>query len=193
MDEPIEQKRPIDRLLEEIARAANPKHPDRGKLAAFRHCLNDETQMLAWPYLAQHCDLTRPEELLIFRICAGAAATLQPDGLVGAGLGVGNLGASMRHLALCDQKSDKKEKRLESFAGRLRRLLASRGVRELFPQLVQIVHALSAKGVELDVRRLFYDLSQWDRRGNGRDVRMEWAQGYWGGIAPGGEEERGHE
>jgi CRISPR type I-E-associated protein CasB/Cse2 len=170
----------LDGLLAEIRQAAAPGHPDRGKLAALRHGFGETTASLAWPYIAPYCDLTDARQRTLWLTVAATAATLQPDGLVRRG--AGNVGATMRNLALGkDAHAKDAEKTLASFEARFRRLLSGQTSVELCQHLTTVVRAASAKGVALDVRQLFEDLQDWERR-DVRDVPVEWARGYW--VAP---------
>ncbi len=181
MSEQKDDKWPIDRLLSEIAVASNSAHPNRGKLADLRQALNDNLQMRAWPYLTQYCDITKARELLIYRICAGAAATLMTDNLVRSN--IGNIGASLRQYATDNGKD---LDGLDRFSSRFRRMLTCRSVEEMFPQMVSVIHAFSSKGVALDVRKLFWDIYHWE---NNDEVRLEWAKGYWDSFVGAKEEE----
>jgi len=167
----------IDNLLKEIHEAAAPGREDRGMLAALRRGLSEATEQYAWPYIAPHCPMTDPKQRAIWLTVAGAAATLEPLGLAKSGLGVGNLGATMRHLALGDGKQ-KADDALASFEARFRRLLTCQTVEELCKHLVGVIRAAAAKTKPVDLKKLFWDLQTWEDR-NQRDVRVEWAQGYW--------------
>lgn len=174
MAEQQEEEYPIIRLLRDIAIAASPKHPDRGMLAALRRGFNDDTQMLAWPYLARYCELTDVRELTVIRFIAATAAMLEEDGLAHGG--VGNLGATMRKLVLGEAGAEKSPaETLASFDGRFRRLLSCRTAEELCQRLVEVVQAASAKGCVVDLEKLYWDIKNWEAR----DIRMEWARGYW--------------
>ena len=167
------QEHPVEQLLGEIMRAANPHSPDRGMLACLRRGLGEATEPYAWPYLAPYCDLTDPREKAIWAFAAGAAATLCPDGLVRER--IGNMGATMRKLAVGDNTKEA-DASLNSFKARFHRLLTCRIAEELCLHLVPVVRAAQAKGVPVDVRRLFWDLRKWETH----NIRLEWAQGYWG-------------
>jgi CRISPR system Cascade subunit CasB len=164
----------IKRLLDEIRQAA--VHEDRGKLAALRRGFSEATEQYAWPYLAPYCDITKPGQRLVWLTVAGAAATLVPDGL--ARSGAGNIGATMRRLALGDDHPKDAQKVLASFEARFRRLLACQTTGELCQHLVGVIRAASAKKKPVDVGQLFWDLKDWEDRAS-RDVRVEWARGYW--------------
>jgi len=166
----------INELLADIARAASPAREDRGKLAALRRGCSEATEQYAWPYIAEYCDLTDKRQRVIWLTVAYAAATLTPDGLVCTG--AGNGGATMRRLALGDDHPKDADKVLASFEARFRRLLTCQTTEELCQHVVRVVRAASAKGKPVDVRQLFRDLQDWEDRKT-RDVRVEWARGYW--------------
>ena len=167
----------ISELLGKIQHAASPGREDRGMLAALRRGFSEATEQYAWPYLAPYCPMTDPKQRTIWLTVAAAKATLAPDGLDRAGLGVGNLGATMRHLAIGDGKQ-KADDALASFEARFRRLLTCQTVEELCKHLVGVIRAASAKSKPVDLKKLFWDLQTWEDRSQ-RDVRVEWAQGYW--------------
>lgn len=171
----------IDNLLKHIHEAAIPGREDRGMLAALRRGLSEATEQYAWPYIAPYCPMTDPKRRAIWLTVAGAAATLEPLGLAKSGLGVGNLGATMRHLALGDEhpKNDKEtQKTLASFEARFRRLLTCQTVEELCRHLVGVVRAAAAKGKSVDLQQLFGDLQKWENATE-PTIKVRWAQGYW--------------
>ena len=164
----------IDRFLADLAGAVH--RDDRGTLADLRHSFSEATSHRAWPHLAPYCDLRDPRTRAIWSVVGAGFATLAPEGL--ARSSVGNIGATMRKLAVGDGKSD--EKKLASFEGRFRRLLTCPSVEELCEHLVAVVRAAKAKGVAVDFRKLYEDLMGWENQ----EVRIEWATAYWGVRAP---------
>ncbi len=171
----------IKNLLYDIRIAASPGREDRGMLAALRRGLSEATEHYAWPYLAPYCNLSDPEQRIIWLTIAGAAAILAPAGLVRekSEVGVGNMGATMRELAVGDErKKDEVEKRLATFESRFRRLLTCRTVEELCRHLVGIFRAAAAKNKPVNLVQLYSDLQRWESPQEA-DVRVEWAQGYW--------------
>lgn len=162
---------PIDRFLADLASAVH--RDDRGKLADLRRSVSEATSHRAWPHLAPYCDLRDARVRAIWSVIGAGFATLAPDGL--ARTNVGNIGATMRKLALGDGRPD--EKKLASFEGRFRRLLTCPTVEELCEHLVAIVRAAKAKSVPIDFRKLYDDLMAWEDQ----QVRIEWATAYWGG------------
>lgn len=160
----------IDHFLADLAGAVH--RDDRGTLADLRCSFSEATSHRAWPHLAAYCDLRDPRTRAIWSVIGAGFATLAPDGL--ARSSVGNIGATMRKLALGDGKVD--EKRLASFESRFRRLLTCSGVEELCEHLVSVVRAAKAKGVTIDFRKLYEDLMAWENQ----SVRIEWATAYWG-------------
>jgi CRISPR type I-E-associated protein CasB/Cse2 len=161
---------PIDRFLTDLAGAV--RCDDRGTLADLRHGVSEATCHRAWPHLAPYCDLRDPRARAIWSLIGAGYATLAPDNL--ARLNVGNIGATMRHLVLGNDKPD--DKKLASFDGRFRRLLACQTVEELCEHLFTVVRASKAKNVAVDFRELYYDLTAWETQ----DVRVKWATAYWG-------------
>jgi CRISPR type I-E-associated protein CasB/Cse2 len=168
----------IDDLLEKIRQAASPGHEDRGMLAALRRGFSEATEQYAWPYLAPYCKMTDPKQRAIWLTVAAAAATLAPDGLNQSGFGVGNLGATMRHLALGEDTAKDVEKKLASFEARFRRLLTCQTVEELCKHLVGVIRAAAAKGKKVNLKQLFWDLQKWENTTE-PIKKVEWAQGYW--------------
>ena len=182
----------ISELLEKIQQAASPGHEDRGILAALRRGFSEATEQYAWPYLAPYCPMTDPKQRAIWLTVAAAKATLAPDGLDRVGLGVGNLGATMRHLALGEEhpKADKEtQKKLASFEARFRRLLTCQTVEELCRHLVGVIRAASAKSKPVDLKKLFWDLQKWESTTE-PTVKVQWAQGYWVSTPDTAQEER---
>ncbi len=168
----------IDRLLEEIQAAAHPSHGDRGKLAALRRGFSERTAHYAWPHIAPYCDMTDVRQRAIWLTAAASAALLAPERLMRSN--VGNMGATMRALALGGDtgREASVEKALHSFEARFRRLLTCQTTEELCSHLAGVVRAALAKEKPLDVKKMFWDLQSWEQR-DSRDVRVEWAQGYW--------------
>ncbi|MDD4442749.1 MAG: type I-E CRISPR-associated protein Cse2/CasB [Kiritimatiellae bacterium] len=170
----------IKNLLDKIQQGAHPVHGDRGMLAALRRGLSEATEQYAWPYLASYCAMTDPKQRVIWLTVAGAAATLAPLGLVRDNeVGVGNMGATLRHLAAGGEHKEKEvDKKLASFENRFRRLLTCQTVEELCRHLVGVVRAAAAKNIPVNLLQLYSDLLAWESR-QVPDVRVEWAQGYW--------------
>ncbi len=173
-----EVERGVDGLLKDIREAADPQHGDRGKLAALRRGFSERTAHYAWPYVAPYCDITDERQRAIWLTVAASAATLAPEGLMRAN--VGNMGATMRAIAQGSDKgkADSQEKALNSFEGRFRRLLVCGTTEELCRHLARVVRAAAANQKPVDVRKMYGDLQVWEQR-DARDVRVEWAQGYW--------------
>jgi CRISPR type I-E-associated protein CasB/Cse2 len=168
----------IGTLLKTIRHAASPGCEDRGMLAALRRGFSETTEQYAWPYLAPYCTMTDPKQRAIWLTVAAAAATLAPDGLNQFGFGVGNLGATMRHLALGEDAKKDIEKKLASFEARFRRLLTCQSVEELCRHLVGVIRTAAAKGKKVDLEQLFWDLQKWEDTTE-PTRKVVWAQGYW--------------
>ncbi len=167
----------INMLLADIQRAADPARGDRGMLAALRRGLSEATEHYAWPYLAPYCDLADSRERIVWLTIAGAAALLAPAGLIRSYRGVGNLGATMRHLAI-GQDNKEAEKKLASFENRFRRLLTCRTREELCRHLPSVIRAAVAKELPVDLELLFRDIQKWEHTEE-PTVRVQWAKVYW--------------
>jgi CRISPR type I-E-associated protein CasB/Cse2 len=169
----------IKNLLDDIKIAASPGREDRGMLAALRRGLSEATEHYAWPYLAPYCPMSDPKQRTIWLMIAAAAATLAPDRLARAGRGVGNLGVTLRKLAL-GSTGEKSDKALASFEARFRRLLTCQATEEICRHLSGVIRAAAAKGVPVDVEQLFWDLQKWERTEE-PTTKIRWAQTYWSG------------
>ena len=179
----------INELLGKIQQAASPGCEDRGMLAALRRGFSEASEQYAWPYIAPYCTMTDPKQRAIWLTIAAAKATLAPSGLDRTGLGVGNLGATMRHLALGEDAAKETDKKLASFESRFRRLLTCQTVEELCKHLVGVIRAAATNNKPMDLKKLFWDLQTWEDR-NRRDIRVEWAQGYWVNMMESHEEDQ---
>ncbi len=182
----MSDKPAIDQLLDDIRQAAHPVHGDRGKLAALRRGFSEATAHYAWPHIATYCDITDERSRIIWLTVAAAAATLAPhEGLMPSSRG-GNMGTTLRLLALGEHnKYD--EKALHSFEARFRRLLTCQTVSDLCRHIPRLILAATAKGKPVNVRQLFWDIRDWEHKER-RNVRIEWAKGYWGETVPKREE-----
>lgn len=169
----------IKELLAKIQQASDPLRGDRGMLAALRRGLSEVTEHYAWPYLAPYCPMSDPKQRTIWLMIAAAAATLAPDRLARAGRGVGNLGVTLRKLAL-GSTGEKSDKALASFEARFRRLLTCQTTEEICRHLSGVIRAAAAKGVPVDVEQLFWDLQKWERTAE-PTTKVRWAQTYWSG------------
>lgn len=161
----------IDSFLAELA--GYVERNDRGALADLRRGLSPATEERAWPYLASYCDLRNHEHRLIWQTVAAGFATIERS------TESGNLGRTLRALAMGDRRGAEGVDALKSFDARFRRLLTCRSSGDLCRHLPAIIRAAKCKGVEIDFRRLFWDLMQWDGE-NRDDVRARWAAAYWG-------------
>ena len=175
----------IKKLLADIQRAADPVRGDRGMLAALRRGLSEATEHYAWPYLAPCCDLADARERIVWLTIAGAAALLALDGLIRSYRGVGNLGATMRYLAI-GKDNKEADKKLASFENRFRRLLTCRTREDLCRHLPSVIRAAAAKEVPVDLELLFWDIQKWERTEE-PTVRVQWAKVYWM-VQPEGDE-----
>ena len=165
----MERDRPrIDRFLDQL-KGYVTKH-DRGALADLRRGFSKTTAHRAWPYLAPWCDLTNDRDRDVWMTIAAGFATLEAtDGRAG------NMGATLRKIAIGDRKKEKTEA-LRSFDGRFRRLLTCRTAEEVCERLPGVFRTAKAKqkGIGIDCRQLWEDLSGW-----GEEAKVRWAKGYW--------------
>ena len=159
-----QQEIPIQAVLSRLRQCV--ARDDRGTLADLRHGLSPPTEHRAWPHLAAWgVDLRNDRQRSIWLTVAAGFATLNESRKGG------NIGATMRRLAGSN---------LDSFEGRFRRLLACATSKDLCARLSAVFRAAKQKGVPIDFEQLFWDLECWPVSSRGRDVRVDWAQAYWG-------------
>lgn len=162
----LEQKKThIERFLQYL----NSHREDRGMMADLRHGFSAATEYRAWPHLGPWCDLARDRDRHILRVIGGGFAT---HGNTAAG--VGNLGTTLRRLALGDSRN---EDGLRSFDGRFRRLLACAEAEEVCRLLPPLLRAAERRSIPVDYAQLWRDLHYWGER-----TRTSWAAGYWSGA-----------
>ena len=159
----------IDRFLDYITQAIN--RGDRGTVADLRHGLADASAHRAWPHIALFTDLTNDTHRAVFMTVGGGMAILG-----GSDARAGNLGATMRRLALSG--GEKGEKALKSFDARFRRLLTCRDTSEVCGRLVSVFRAAQSKSIGINFRQLFWDLWNWEKQND--KVVTQWAAAYWG-------------
>ena len=174
MDEPKDY--PINRFLREVAAAA--ARDDRGYLAELRRGLSETTQDRAWEHLMPHCsDFDRNEiHRAIWCTVGGLAALLVRDRLISAEPW-SNLGTTMRALAKGPGEDDSKA--LKSFEPKFRRLLSCGDTLQLCEMVAGIGLAASAKGVPVNLERLFWDLWNWEDPVERDAIRLRWAKQYF--------------
>jgi CRISPR type I-E-associated protein CasB/Cse2 len=151
---------------------------DRGTMADLRHGFSEGTEYRAWSHIAPWCDLTNDRERSIALTVAAGFATHG-----GSDARVGNLGATLRHVAKGKGQSDSG---LASFEGRFRRLLACNSPAELCALLPGILRAAARQGVGVDYARLYRDLTFWNAETN---AKVAWAAAFWGTAPQAGEED----
>lgn len=157
---------------------------DRGTLADLRHGFSAATEHRAWPHLAAWgVDLCNDRERRIWLTIAAGFATLKSTRRRG------NLGATMRRIAVGGGRAG--DDVLRSFEGRFRRLLTCATPEELCIRLPAVIRAAARKDVAIDFEQLFWDLERWPIDSRGADVRVEWAQAYWGSAYEDTEQEGG--
>lgn len=144
---------------------------DRGAMANLRRGFSPGTDHRAWPWIARWCNLTSDRQRMIYTTVAAAFAT-HPETA-----DTGNLGATLRRIALGDQSD--KDQALQSFEARFRRFLTCSRAEEVCRRLTSVVRAAAQGGIPINYEQLFIDLWFWDDY-PGR-VKVQWAAAYWGG------------
>lgn len=141
-------------------------------LADLRRGLGKNMQYRAWPHLlAIHPTvLDHENEGAIWLTVAGGMALL----MKGKGKGVGNLGETMRRIAL---GRNQREEGMTSFDGRFRHLLSCRHAAAVCRQLTGIFRAAKQKRVPINFDRLARDLLHW--HDPCQKVRIQWAKAFW--------------
>lgn len=130
---------------------------DRGALASLRGALSETRRPNAWPLLAgfKQAIGNRPYETV--------AALWASD--VDLAASSGNLGET---LAAVMRENN-------SFEGRFKRLLTC-DREEIAERVAPLVNAAQRKGVRVNYAQLLSDLLCW-----GDEVKVRWAQAFWGG------------
>jgi CRISPR type I-E-associated protein CasB/Cse2 len=147
---------------------------DRGTLADLRRGFSETTAHRTWPHIFAFWGPRAKGQLPILRLIAAGFATLEGTEQRG------NIGATLRRLAMGDRKGKAEQSdALKSFDGRFRRLLTCRTAGEVCDRLPGILRAAKQKGVGVDFRQLYWDLRDWERPTDKRDVRVDWAGAYW--------------
>lgn len=174
MTKQTKEQSDIQRFLARLQQFVDRK--DRGALADLRHGFSPGTEYRAWPYIASVCDLQNDAQRHIWLTVAAGFATHG-----GTDPSAGNVGATMRSLALGREQAERKqpkEEALKSFDARFRRLLTCKDAIELCDRLRGVIRAAECHGVGMDYERLFWDLQTWHKPE--RQVKLHWAQYYWG-------------
>lgn len=153
-------------FIASLQRLSEPQ--DRGALADLRHGVADATAPRAWPHIAPYCDLRKQSELPPFILVgAGFALHKKTDSKAG------NLGNTLRRIAIEGKNSDKAEA-LNSFAARFRRLLTCHTTKEVCNHLPGILRAAARKNIPVNYDLLLNDLLHWSET-----VKLRWAAAYW--------------
>ena len=145
---------------------------DRGPLANLRRGFSETTEHRAWPYIAGWCRLDNERDRRIWLTIGAGFATCGATHP-----GFGNLGRTLRRLALGTESGRPAGDALRSFEARFRRLLTCATAVDLTVRLPGVIRAAAGKGVPIDFEQLFWDLVRWhepDRR-----ARLRWADAYW--------------
>lgn len=148
-DKQPDHARTARRLLTHLRRLKD----DRGAMADLRRALNPAQRHRAWPLLAPVRGIGKPR----FEVVAGLFAYHPAETTHG------NLGTTCHRLAT----------ESNSFEMRFHRLLACDRT-EITARLRPVVLAARARGVEINYKQLFIDLSYWGDR-----VKSEWAREFW--------------
>ncbi len=162
-----QQAPPIQRFLDVLAEYV--RRDDRGALADLRHGFSRATEYRTWPHIANWCDLANDRERRIWTTVAAGFATH------GKSVRGGNMGTTLRRIALSDAEGKKPDDALTTFDARFRRLLTCSSAEEVCDHLVGVIRAAERKDAPIDFEQLYTDLRYW-----GDKVRVRWASCYWG-------------
>ena len=138
---------------------------DRGKLAALRRGLTDNTQLhvAAWPVVAGlGGDIGQPVFLTVAALFASHPEESNAR----------TFGETCRRIALGDSREIP-----DSFQSRFRRLLASGDVADVTGQLRSWIRLAASKGVGVNYESLMFDLIIWNKYSD--DIRVKWAKSFW--------------
>lgn len=177
------RKYAVDRFVEMINQVFIRKHEgtaigaDRAILADLRRGFSEGTSMRVWPHLLGPPVNARWNSERDERIWVTVAAVSATTG--NTGLKQGNIGASMRNLALADAEGDGKkgDKPLKRMEPHFKRLLVCSSAEELCRFLPGIAKRCGRAEVPVNVTRLFWDLCKWEQKQN--SIRMQWAESFW--------------
>lgn len=169
----MEPSRPKEfiKYLVGLTGASGGRGGDRAALADLRHGIATAAAERAWPHIAPFCDLRDQSALDAFAVVGAGFAlhgTTDPQ--------AGNMGASLRRLAVEGKNSPTDA--LNSFGARFRRLLTCNSTDEVCALLPGILRATARKGIPVNYELLLHDLRTWDK-----DVKVRWAQSYWGAAS----------
>ena len=174
------KKWPIDRFLEQVEKIKD----DHGTFAELRRGLSETTQDRAWEHLIPFCDDfdSNATHRVVWCTIGGLAATLIPDGLDSTEPW-NNLGTTMRTLAK-GSGDDDESKTLKSFEPKFRRMLSCGDTCSLCEMVTGIGRTAAVKGVPVNLRRLFWDLWNWDNLEKRDEIRLKWAKQYFSVYEP---------
>ena len=172
---------PINRFLDWVSEVA--RKDDRGTLAELRRGLSDTTQDQAWEHLISYCaDFdTNESHRAVWCAVGGLAALLVPDDLISSEPW-SNLGTTMRAIAKGDGTDE--QKALKSFEPKFRRALSCGDTMSLCEFVISIGRTADAKGVPMNLQRLFWDLWNWDDLDKREEIRLKWAKQYFRVFEP---------
>lgn len=142
---------------------------DPGVMASLRRGFSEATEHYAWPHVAQFCPLDN-DRLRTIYVTVAACYAFHPECT-----DQGNLGTTLRRIALSQEAGDDP---LSTYRGRFNRLITATTVDEICQQLRPIIQAAKPRMIPINYTSLLVDLLRWDYAA--RDVKVEWAQEYYG-------------
>ena len=171
---------PIARFLNWVAEIS--RKDDRGTLAELRCGLSKTMQDRAWEHLIPFCkELSNPSVRAVWCTVGCLAAILVPKGLDCSAKPWWeyNFGTAMRILARGKETGEGGEKALKSFEPRFRRILSCSDTVLLCEMAASIGKVAENKGIKINLRGLFWDLSHWEGDSHD-DIRFRWSQQFFG-------------
>lgn len=170
---------PIDRFLQWVTKLV--QRDDRGTLAELRCGLSKTMQDRAWEHLIPCCkELSNPSVRAVWCTVGGLAAILIPKNLdSNQPWWKYNFGTTMRILANGKETGERGEKALKSFEPRFRRILSCSDTVLLCEMVASIGKVAENKGIKINLRGLFWDLSHWEGDSH-NDIRFRWSLQFFG-------------
>jgi CRISPR type I-E-associated protein CasB/Cse2 len=118
------------------------------------------------------------------------AALFVPDGRISSEPW-SNLGTTMRDIAKGDGTEE--QKALKSFEPKFRLALSCGDTMSLCELVVGIGRTADAKGVPMNLKRLFWDLWNWSDQDKRETIRLQWAKQYFRVFEPNVDASLSHE
>ncbi len=173
---------PIDRFLQWVTEIV--RKDDRGTLAELRRGLSETTQDQAWEHLIPYCTdfAENDEHRFVWCTVGGLAAILVSEDLLSTEPW-NNLGTTMRAIAKGAGEVDE-AKALKSFEPKFRRALSCGDTRSLCEMVVGIGRTAAVKGVRVNLKRLFWDLWNWNNPDKREGTRLQWSKQYFSVFEP---------